>query len=72
MHKLFGPYETITEIYNFLICLKEKSQINIKDINENRIILYIQSNILGFKEPLNAEIQLNKKENNSYNILEIL
>ena len=72
LHKLFGPYETINEIYNFLICLEEKSQINIKDINENKIILSIQSKILGFQEPLNAEIQLNKKENNSYNILEIL
>ena len=73
MNRLFSPYETIKEIYNFLICLKGENLIQIKDIiNSNQLILLIKSKIIGFEEPLCAEIKLNKKENNVNNILETL
>ena len=32
MNKLFSPYETTKEIYNFLICLKDENLIQIKEI----------------------------------------
>lgn len=71
--RIISPYESIEEVYDFISCLNEEQLISIKEIvNETFITLLIKNKILGFKKLFSADIQLQKKERDKDELIDIL
>lgn len=71
--KIFVLHESIEEIYDFILLLMNDNNIFIKEIVQERsLILLLEKSFSGFKKPFSAEIELQKKERDDKEIIDIL